>query len=63
MIRFLSAILAGALVLSAWATAYWMTIGRGAAGVIRDEADCSDPFPPPGLNDLSRHADCTISRP
>ncbi len=38
MRRLLSAILAGSLVLSAWSAAYWMTIGRGAVGVIPDEA-------------------------
>ena len=38
MLRMLSAILAGAIVLSAWTTAYWMTIGRGAVGAIPDEA-------------------------
>jgi hypothetical protein len=37
MRRFLSAILAGAVVLSIWNAAYWLTIGRGAVGVIADE--------------------------
>jgi len=38
MIRLLSAMLAGALVLSGWAAAYWMTIGRRAVDVIPVEA-------------------------
>lgn len=37
MVRELFAALAGAIVLSAWTTAYWMTIGRGAVGVVPDE--------------------------
>lgn len=38
MPRLLSGILAGAIVLSIWNAAFWMTIGRLAVGVIPDEA-------------------------
>lgn len=38
MLRLLSGILAGAIVLSIWNAAYWLTIGRMAVGVIPDEA-------------------------
>lgn len=38
MLRLLSAILAGALALSASSAAYWMTIGRRAVDLIPDEA-------------------------
>ena len=52
MARLLSAILAGTIVLSAWTAAYWMTIGRGAVGVIKDETAVTsairDHVPGPG---------------
>lgn len=37
MLRLLSAILAGSIVLAIWNAAYWLTIGRLAVGVIPDE--------------------------
>lgn len=37
MLRTLSAMLAGAVVLYVWTTVYWMTIGRQAVGVMAEE--------------------------
>ena len=42
MPRLLIAIVAGALVLSGWSAAFWMTVGSGAVGVLADEAPVTD---------------------